>query len=254
MKTAFVTGVGSDIGREVAVFLGSKGYKILSHDMKTNEEALEKSHNELKKRGIPYSVYYADLSNTNETSTMCDKILKNENNIGAIIQVAGGSTAFGHDQITPDQIINATNVNLVSQMIITHKLLPKLTDGSIVVFTVALSGIHAGWYLTDACFDAAKGEILRFAENMARNLGPKTRVNSIAIGLSYVDDNYKDWRDGIVPKIPMGRLSRPEDYVKCVEFFLSHEYITAVTLRLDGGWFTYTDSPPFKTAMMVKGS
>ena len=105
-------------------------------------------------------------------------------------------------------------------MIITHKLLPKMSEGRIVVFTSAICGIHSGWYPTDACFDAAKGGILRFTENMARNLGPNTGVNTIVVGLSYVDDNYKDWREGRTPQIPMGRVASAKDYVKCVDFFL----------------------------------
>lgn len=31
MKTALVTGTGCDMGREVALYLGSRGYKILTH-------------------------------------------------------------------------------------------------------------------------------------------------------------------------------------------------------------------------------
>jgi acetoacetyl-CoA reductase/3-oxoacyl-[acyl-carrier protein] reductase len=137
-------------------------------------------------------------------------------------------------------------------MVITHKLLPLLTEGSIIVFTSALSGIHAGWYPTDACFDAAKAGLSRFTENMARNLAPKTRVNCIVIGLSYVDDNYKEWREGRTSQIPMGRISYPEDYVKCIDFFLNHEYITGVSLPLDGGWFAYNVNPPFSTPLMQR--
>lgn len=249
MKTALVTGTGCDMGREVALYLGSRGYKILTHG-RMMKQPLEDTHNCLKKKNIPFSTYYSDLSNIDEVEAMCQKILDNEDEIGAVIQIAGGSTAFGHEKITPSQIVISVNTNLISPMVITHKLLPKMTDGSIVVFTSAISGIHAGWYPTDACFDAAKGGLLRFTENMARNLGPKTRVNSIVVGLSYVDDNYKDWREGRTPQIPMGRVASTKDFVKCVDFFLENDYITGVSLRLDGGWFAYNVNPPFSSPTM----
>ena len=137
-------------------------------------------------------------------------------------------------------------------MVITHKLLPLLGEGSVVVNTSAMTGFHAGWYPTDACFDAAKGGIHRFTENMARELGPRTRVNAIVIGLSYVDDNYKGWRDGRKDQFAMKRIAVPEDYVKCVDFFLSHGYITGVSLPLDGGWYSYNVNPPFSTATMQR--
>jgi len=48
--------------------------------------------------------------------------------------------------------------------------------------------------------------------------------------------------------MPMKRIAYAEDYVKCVDFFLNHAYITGVSLPLDGGWSVYNPNPPFKTA------
>jgi len=244
MKTALVTGTGCNIGREVALFLGSKNYKIITHGTEM-KDTLKNTHQELEKRNIPYSSYLADFSSIGEVVTTCDKILENEDELEIIVHVAGGSTAFGPDKITPKQIVDSVNINLIAPMVMTHKLLSKLTDNSLVVFTSAISGIHAGWYPTDACFDAAKGGLLRFTENMARNLGPKTRVNCIVIGLMYVDDNYKKWRAARSEQIPMGRIANDKDFVKCIDFFLENEYITGISLPLDGGWMAYNVNPPF---------
>ena len=49
MKTALVTGTGCDIGREVALNLGSRGYKILTHG-RMMKQPLEDTHNCLKRR------------------------------------------------------------------------------------------------------------------------------------------------------------------------------------------------------------
>jgi NAD(P)-dependent dehydrogenase (short-subunit alcohol dehydrogenase family) len=247
MKTALVTGTGSSMGREVALYLGAKGYKILTHGSKM-KEPLETTHQLLKKANVPYSTCIADYTSLEEVNQICNQILANEKQLDAMIHIAGGANAFGHDKITPEQIIASININLNAPMIMTHKLLPLLTERSLIIFTSGLPGIHSGWYPTDACYDAAKGGLLRFAENLARNLGPKTRVNSIVIGLNYVDDNHKEWRAARAEQMPMKRIAYAEDYVKCIDFFLNHDYITGTSLRLDGGWFVYNPNPPFRTS------
>ena len=252
MKGALVTGVGSDIGRETSLFLASKGFRIIAHELREDSVEFRKSAKSFDKAGIRYESFFADFSKKDEVIRMCDEILKSGVRLGIIVHIAGGSTAFGPWKITPQNIIDTVFINLISPMIITHKLLPLLEEGSLVVATSALSGFHAGWYPTDACFDAAKGGILRFTENMARDLGPKTRVNSIVIGLSYVDDNYKEWRELRKDQFPMKRIAVPADYVKCVDFFLSHDYITGVSLPLDGGWSSYNVNPPFVSATMER--
>jgi NAD(P)-dependent dehydrogenase (short-subunit alcohol dehydrogenase family) len=235
------------MGREVALFLGSKGYKILTHGSKM-KKPLEDTHRQLDEAHIPYSTYLADYASIDEVVNMCNKILAVESQLDAMIHIAGGANAFGHDKISPQQIIDSVNINLNGPMIMAHKLLPLLTESSLIVFTSGLPGIHSGWYPTDACYDAAKGGLLRFAENLARNLGPKTRVNSIVIGLNYVDDNHKEWRAARASQMPMKRIAYARDYVKCIDFFLNHDYITGLSLRLDGGWFVYNPNPPFRTS------
>jgi pteridine reductase len=247
MKTALVTGTGSSVGREVGLFLGSKGYRILTHGSEM-KKSLEDTHHQLDKANIPYASYLADYASLNQVEIMCNKILEDENQLDAMIHIAGGANAFGHDKITSQQILDSVNINLIAPMIITHRLLRLLTEGSVIVLTSGLPGIHSGWYPTDACYDAAKGGVLRFTENLARNLGPKTRVNCIVIGLNYVDDNHKEWRTAMAANMPMKRIAYAEDYVKCVDFFLNHGYITGVSLPLDGGWSVYNPNPPFKTA------
>lgn len=251
MKAVLVTGAGCDIGRETCLYFAAKGYKVFGHWRREND-SFRKTVQVLQEARIDLEPVFADLANTDEVGSMCDRILASGPELGAIVHIAGGSSGFGAHKITPQNIIDTMNVNLVSPMIMVHKLIPALAEGSVVISTSAMTGIHAGWYPTDACFDAAKGGTHRFTENLARELGPRTRVNTIVLGLSDVNDNYTGWRDSFKDKIPMRRIAQPDDYVRCVDFFVTHPYVTGVCLPLDGGWYSHHCAPPFPTATMVR--
>lgn len=251
MKAAVVTGAGCDIGRETVFLLASKGHKIFAH-WRRQGPSFDKTVQAYRDVGIDFEPVFADLSRPDEVVAMCDTILASKVELAAFVNVAGGSAAYGPWKITPQNIIETININLVSPMIMTHKLMPLFGEGSAVIHTSAITGFHAGWQATDACFDAAKGGLHRFTENMARELGPRTRVNAIVLGLSHVEDNYKEWRDSLKSQFAMKRISTPADYVKCVDFLVSHPYITGVCLPLDGGWYSYHVAPPFPSAVMSR--
>ena len=81
MKTALITGTGCDIGREVALFLGAKNYKILTHGTEM-KETLKNTHQALEDRNISYSTYLADFSLTDEVvSQKFKEITNNQNDI-----------------------------------------------------------------------------------------------------------------------------------------------------------------------------
>jgi len=247
MKAVLVTGTGSSIGREVALYFGNEKFRILTHGS-GYKDSLKETNKILESRGIDYATYIADFASLPMVEKTCDEILKSESRIDVIVNVAGGANAYGYNKITTQQIVDSVNINLVATMVMTHKLIPLLADKSLIVLTSAMPGIRSGWYPTDACYDAAKGGLMRFGENLARNLAPKTRVNTIIIGLNYVDDNHKAWRTACEKQIPMKRIAYAEDYVKCVQFFWNHEYINGVSLPLDGGWSVFNASPSFSTA------
>jgi len=77
---------------------------------------------------------------------------------------------------------------------------------------------------------------------LARELGPRVRVNAIAPGLvetRFAGALFADRAayDGIMAGVPMGRHGVPEDIAGAVSFLCSpaSAYITGQTLVVDGG-------------------
>ena len=84
-------------------------------------------------------------------------------------------------------------------------------------------------------------------KTIAQELAPqRIRVNSIAPGAIKTDINKEEWSDHEKAKelcklIPYGRLGEPEDIGKVAVWLASDDadYITGVTLYVDGGMTLY---------------
>ena len=123
MKTAFITGGSSDIGRAVADMLRSEGWKVIAP-----------THKEL------------DLSKLDGIGAKTEKILEDVIALDAVIHAAGiwhdDEVVFRKDleDYSADQIADSINVSLTGFMILLGRLLPKMSKDGVVV---GISGTFA---------------------------------------------------------------------------------------------------------------
>jgi NAD(P)-dependent dehydrogenase (short-subunit alcohol dehydrogenase family) len=95
-----------------------------------------------------------------------------------------------------------------------------------------------------AHYTASKGGVVALTENMALDLAKKgINVNAVAPGVIETDMTKEMLTDektkqGLMARIPKGRVGKPEDIGAAVAFLASDEadYITGTVIYVDGGW------------------
>lgn len=108
--------------------------------------------------------------------------------------------------------------------------------------SISSGGVGIG-FSNLAHYTASKGGVVGLTENMALELGEfGINVNAIAPGAIETDMGGKamdpEMKKGLLMKIPKRRIGQPEDIGAVAAFLCSEEadYVTGVTLNVDGGW------------------
>jgi NAD(P)-dependent dehydrogenase (short-subunit alcohol dehydrogenase family) len=140
---------------------------------------------------------------------------------------------------------NVRNTWLICRAFGSH-LLSSASSGSIVIVTStrALLGHGAGY----TAYCASKGAENLLTRTLAAEWGSKNiRVNAVAptvfrsdlTAWMYADDEHAvKTREGMLSRIPLGRLAEPDDVVGPTLFFLSEpaRFCTGQILYVDGGY------------------
>ncbi len=89
-------------------------------------------------------------------------------------------------------------------------------------------------------YNVTKAAVLHMTRNMAAEVAPQIRVNSIAPGLVKTDMAKALWEQhetAIAGRLPMRRLGEPEDIANAALFLCSDaaSWITGINLVVDGG-------------------
>lgn len=91
---------------------------------------------------------------------------------------------------------------------------------------------------------ASKGGVIGLTEALAAELGPMgITVNAIgpgAIESEMTATMTDEQKNGMIARLPIKRIGKPEDIAAAVIYLASDEasYTTGATLYVDGGWLT----------------
>jgi pteridine reductase len=126
------------------------------------------------------------------------------------------------------------NVNLKSQFLCAQAAIPLLRRGagqSHIVNISSLGGLLAWPAFTHYC--VSKAGVIMLTRSLARALGPKILVNSVAPGTIQFPGESPD--EDYIRKVPLHRTGTGEDIADAVAFFVKSDFITGQILPVDGG-------------------
>lgn len=234
-KIALVTGASRGIGREIALNLAKKGYKVIANYNKSKQKAIE-----LEKENENIEIYQADISLREEVQKMIKYIIYKYNKIDILINNAGISETKMFTDVTDDDWNKMIRNNLYSAFCVTQEVSKNMIhwkQGCIINISSIWGIVGAS---CETIYSITKAGIDAMTKSLAKELGPSNiRVNSIAPGFIDTDMNkmYNEQEiNDIKNEIPLERVGKTIDIAKCINWLIDDEYTTGQIISINGGW------------------
>ncbi len=239
MKVAIITGSSRGIGREIAKVLARKEIKIVANYNKS-EEAAKELKQELEEEGIKIDIIKADVSKREDAKKLVEFTLNKYGKVDILINNAGISEYKLFTDETDEDWNKIINTNLYSAFAMSQEVIPNMVhnkSGCIINMSSAW-GVVGG--SLEVIYSVSKAGLDGLTKALAKELGPSNiRVNSIAPGMIYTKMNEKFSKEElkeIEEEIPLGKIGKPSDIAKCIEWLLEDEYTTGQVMSINGGW------------------
>ncbi len=201
MKTALITGATSGIGKEFAIQLANRGYRLIVTGRRV--ERLEELKEQLS---VPVEIIPVDLSKKKECFNLLEKL--HDENIDVFINNAGLGLAGAFTQTDIKKELQMLKVNDVAMHILFKGILQNMEEaGSGHILNVASSAglLPGGPYM--AGYYASKAYVVSLTRAVAvelREIGSSVRVSALCPGP--VDTEFNENADvvfslkGITPQ------------------------------------------------------
>jgi len=241
-RLAFITGAGQGNGQEIAIGLARAGAKVIVTDV--NEALVQQTATIIRSEGNESWHFVLDVTDANQCFEIAKKIGTQIGKVDLLVNNAG--IIIREDSNSPNAAANwrkVFDVNVNGTFNVTQAFLQSLreTQGTIVNIASITSFIGQGGPLG---YSPSKGAIKMYTQSLAAELGKDgIRVNALAPGLIETPMNTEarkkpQFLEHFKLRTPLGRTGNPIDLVGPVVFLSSSmsEYITGVTLPVDGGY------------------
>lgn len=239
MKTAIITGGAKGIGRAIVEKLANEGYNIVLNYFHSEGQAKEIKR-QLSSKGCNIEIYGADVSKREEAKNLVKFTKDTYGTIDVLINNAGIDQWKLFCDITDEDWNYVISNNLTSAFYMSQEVLKEMISNK----KGCIINISSIWGITGAscevAYSVSKAGMDGLTKSLAKELAPSNiRVNSIAPGIIDTDMNKgfnKEEIDEINKQIPLGRMGKPEDIAKCVNWLIEDNYTTGQIISPNGGW------------------
>jgi len=233
-RAAVVTGATRGIGRAVAGQLAAAGALVCVTARDVDE--VRSTADELGGIGVSGSV--ADPDHLREVT---ERALSAFGRIDVVVNNAATNQPYGPlMEAGPDAWREAFAVNVEAPLRLVQwawRAWMREHGGSVVNVCTEGAG-HVGPNV--GAYGTSKAALLHLTQQLAGELAPKVRVNSVSPGLVRTEMARFVWEPGeqeLAAGLPLGRIGEPEDVARAVVWLASDaaQWITGADLLVDGG-------------------
>lgn len=232
-----MTGAARRIGACISETLHQRGYDVFLHYNASSEPVSRLAEKLNAVRPQSAHILQADLGSDKEIERLVESIRLVTGNLDILVNNASRffpTTPGTTTQSEWDQLMDS---NLRGPYFLTQALLPELSVGGGSI--INLLDIHAVRPMQQhAVYCMAKAGLQMMTLSLAKDLGPKIRVNGVAPGAILWPELESDsqHQQKILSKTVMKRAGHPEDIASAVAYLaLDAPYVTGQILAVDGG-------------------
>ncbi|MFD3497000.1 SDR family oxidoreductase [Streptomyces sp. NPDC058678] len=233
-RTAIVTGATRGIGRAVARELSEAGALVCV--TARDADAVRRTAEELGGIGLAGSV--AEPAHLREVTELA---LREFGRIDVLVNNAATNQPYGPlMEVDPDAWREAFAVNVEAALrLVQCAWRAWMCEHGGAVVNVCTEGAgHVGPGV--GAYGTSKAALLHLTRQLAGELAPKVRVNSVSPGLVRTEMARFVWEPGerdVAAGLPLGRIGEPEDVARAVVWLASDaaQWVTGADLLVDGG-------------------
>ena len=232
-RYAIITGGSKGIGEAIALDLLGRHIKVISLDKETPT-------NEHLRHSQDFLHMHCDLNDMDMLNSVIQKIMDQTKQIDYLINNAAIQYEGSIESVTLSQWDEVMNVNLKVPFFLIQNLLPLFSNDSRIL---NISSVHGENPRRDKfSYDASKAGLNMLTKSLALSLSERNiKVNALAIGATRTPMNRmfedKNGHQKAIGKIPLGRVSEPEEIARFAVSLLSKDntYMTGSIVYFDGG-------------------
>jgi NAD(P)-dependent dehydrogenase (short-subunit alcohol dehydrogenase family) len=240
-KVALVTGGGIRVGRALVLALAKAGCNVFIHYGNSAGPA-DQVKAEAEALGVKAIAYSADLADAAATATVISRAMEVYGQVDILINSA--SIFFGADRFSKIDVafwdrMFAINLRAPFQLSQAFaRQIPPEGRGKIININ---DGRIPHPDIDNFSYRLSKRGLWDMTEILARELAPRMTVNALALGqiLEPPDapDPKKYMEDYANKHIPLKIPGNPKYVTDSALFLLEQDFLTGVTIRVDGGEF-----------------
>lgn len=238
-KVAIITGGTAGIGAAAARKFAQEGAKVTV--WARNAEKGKAFVEAMAKEGYTICFDAVDTSNYEQVVAATKRVFDANGKIDILINNAGITNDSTLKKMTPEQWQSVIDINLTGTFYCTKAVNQYMVEAGWgrIINVSSVVGLYGNFGQTN--YVATKAGVIGMTKTLCRELGKKgVTVNAVAPGFIATDMVAKMPEDvlaGMVAKVPVGRLGKPEDIANAFCFLASDEaaYVNGSVLSVDGG-------------------
>lgn len=243
-KRALVTGGSSGIGKRVARAYVEAGAEVAIAALHSDVSDLERVAGELAAAGGKVVPICCDVTQQEQVTNMLDQLAAELGGIDIAVCNAGIVSVTPMLEMSLEEFQRIQNTNVTGVFLTAQaaaKAMVRQGRGGVIINTASMSGHIINIPQQTGHYCVSKAAVMHLTKAMAVEFAPHNiRVNSVSPGyiLTELVEPLVEYHALWEPKIPLGRMGRPEELTGLYLYLASDasSYMTGSDVVIDGGY------------------